>query len=212
MNVDIEGISILSKQKISDVLDKYEDGDCELYFNSAVKPLLQKGPQCGIVALAMGLEALGIEKSTCSLQEEAIRLGFTKQGEMFSVKSMAQLSKYGKDLDFPSEEEMSFHLNEGRLFLIPYDCDKNFGAALAGGQKAHWMIACGFISSRNKELIVLGYQGKSRHVMTYNYSFLKASNGQLQEADSNRDSSEYVIEDPTNLSLLRGKCVILAKE
>ena len=54
------------------------------YWLTPVQPIMQQGPSCGLVALAMAMEALRVECSVQSLLATAQRMGLTRQGEMMS--------------------------------------------------------------------------------------------------------------------------------
>lgn len=101
----------------------YTDPDLKFSY-TAFTSLLQKGPQCGLVALAMycGLKAEEIK----DLFQFAKEKEFTYQGEMFSVDDMCKLTRFyvNKQVEVYSGELynrfiIDFLLNKG-VMLVPY--------------------------------------------------------------------------------------------
>ena len=82
--------------------------------------------RCGLVALVMAAQALGHNIDTQSVFEQAVKMGMTKQGEMFSAAALCQLAK-----DFSIKASMLENslsnkiqtlldlLNQGKLLLVP---------------------------------------------------------------------------------------------
>jgi hypothetical protein len=64
--------------------NNYKSGICCL---TPVRPILQSGPTCGLVALAMAIDSLKLPFSVDSILSEAQNQGFTRQGEMMSGTS-----------------------------------------------------------------------------------------------------------------------------
>ncbi|XP_037575645.1 UPF0692 protein C19orf54 homolog [Dermacentor silvarum] len=118
---------------------------------SPLRPVLQDGPQCGLVALSMASQLLRDHPvSVDDLYEKAKSLQFTKKGEMFSVQNMKTLAE--TCLKNPSskivrsehrQRELVRHLLEGKPSLIPYDSDGNFEPCLKHGHTAHWAVLHG---------------------------------------------------------------------
>lgn len=114
-----------------------------------VKPLLQSGPQCGLVAFCMASQLLqsipiGVDEAFGT----AKRLKFTNEGEMFSVENMLKLSKELLSCSCRihhnlCEGEVARLLLQGNPILIPYDSDRNFEPCLRGGRTAHWAVVHG---------------------------------------------------------------------
>eukprot|EP00092_Neocalanus_flemingeri_P011317 GFUD01012196.1.p1 GENE.GFUD01012196.1~~GFUD01012196.1.p1 ORF type:complete len:315 (+),score=124.40 GFUD01012196.1:80-1024(+) len=120
-----------------------------LCHNHHTQPRLQEGPQCGMVALAIaGGEGVQVDQ----VQELAIRMGYTKQGEMFNVDDMAYLAStvLGTEALISATAALSDNewvveqLTGGWLLLVPYDCAHNHHPAMEGGRKAHWALITGF--------------------------------------------------------------------
>ena len=124
-----------------------------LCFNHHKDPLLQEGPQCGIVALTMAGTSRGETLEVEEVQREAVRRGFTSRGEMFSVENMAELARtsLGRQARVEAISRMRDTtwlldiLTSGQMLLVPYDCGHNHGPSLHGGKKAHWALITGFV-------------------------------------------------------------------
>jgi hypothetical protein len=124
-----------------------------LVYNLHTNQLLQEGPQCGLVALTQALHVL-YPRQPCvdQVQAKALELGFTKQGEMFSVDYMAQLAE---DLGLSAEvspvmplvnaDWLLSRLTAQYLLLVPYDCGPSHGPCLSKGRKAHWALITGVL-------------------------------------------------------------------
>uniref|UniRef100_G3MSI4 Actin maturation protease n=1 Tax=Amblyomma maculatum TaxID=34609 RepID=G3MSI4_AMBMU len=118
---------------------------------SHLKQVLQKGPQCGLVALSMASQLLqGEPVSVSTLFGMAKSLHFTKKGEMFSVENMKTLAEeclQKCSLEIVSKEhrqaEIVRNLLRGKPVLIPYDSDGNFEPCLKRGRTAHWAVLHG---------------------------------------------------------------------
>lgn len=133
-----------------------------------IPPILQAGPMCGLVGIAMAGQLLqGRERKVTA--EDALDMegklhpenilsyakqeGLTKQGEMFSAHTMNKivtdhLHWQAKVLDIASEEwsleEMLIDILLGQTaVLVPYDADRNHSPCLAGGHRAHWCLLVG---------------------------------------------------------------------
>jgi hypothetical protein len=122
-------------------------GKTFLCYNQHTQPRLQEGPQCGLVALAM---AGGEEVSVDKVQELAIKKGYSKQGEMFSVENMADLASAILDTEAmiastDAVNDMVDELLGGWMLLVPYDCAHNHHPAMLQGRKAHWALITGFV-------------------------------------------------------------------
>ncbi|XP_067119844.1 actin maturation protease [Centruroides vittatus] len=116
-----------------------------------VKPILQDGPKCGLVALCMASQLLSRTLMVDTVFERAKELKFTKKGEMFSASQMRDLAE---DLlccdavlivDLEKERERIFkHLLLGLPLLVPYDADSNHEPCCKKGHTAHWAVITGF--------------------------------------------------------------------
>lgn len=92
-----------------------------------LQQFLQDGPQCGLIALAMCI-GNPTKESVEKLYVSAKNHSFTYNGEMFSVREMADLAKE----HLPSETEIEVHngsldsdfiqtfLLNGGIMLVPY--------------------------------------------------------------------------------------------
>ncbi|XP_077536533.1 actin maturation protease-like [Haemaphysalis longicornis] len=119
---------------------------------SSLKPVLQSGPQCGLVALSMASQLLprdGHPVSVEALFEAAKSLQFTKKGEMFSaghMKTLAETCLGGCQARLVRDHhraEIVGHLIRGKPVLVPYDSDGNFEPCLKSGHTAHWAVLHG---------------------------------------------------------------------
>ncbi|KAH3851372.1 UPF0692 protein C19orf54 homolog [Dreissena polymorpha] len=145
----------------SAIPDSLENYMCVSY-QQKVEPILQTGPQCGLVALAMAESVLHKEVTLDQLSAISQAQGFSKQGEMFSAKFMEQTARlsYGcktsvLDIrDVAGKWEFLNCLARGDILLVPYDPDKNFVPVLKKGHKAHWAIVSGFFAAINDEQIM----------------------------------------------------------
>lgn len=117
-----------------------------------LRPVLQDGPQCGLVALSMASQLLQDHPvSVDALFEMAKSLQFTKKGEMFSVENMKTLAEAclkGPCAEivcdeYRRKERVIRHLLKGKPVLIPYDSDGNFEPCLKRGHTAHWAVLHG---------------------------------------------------------------------
>ncbi|XP_062574006.1 actin maturation protease-like [Saccostrea cucullata] len=129
--------------------------------NSTVHPILQDGPCCGVVALAMAAQMLKKEMAATHILETSQRRGLSLQGELFSAYDMATLAEEILDCtatvldmrDSGSRESLLGHLANSHPVLVPYDGDKNNGPCLKNGNKAHWAVLSGFLFSLERTLL-----------------------------------------------------------
>ncbi|XP_069116623.1 uncharacterized protein [Argopecten irradians] len=135
-----------------------EDGSNEISLvslrHSQVVPLLQDGPCCGLVALAMAKDLM--EKADVTFEDVLAvskARGYTNKGEMFSAFDMGALARevYGcecevLDMDTTGSRELLLrHLVGGNICLVPYDADANHEPCMKKGHKAHWTILTGIL-------------------------------------------------------------------
>ncbi|VDM49039.1 unnamed protein product [Toxocara canis] len=228
-------ISAVLENRVSCVLDKFstEEHRCgAIAFLRNVKPLLQNGPQCGLVALQMaasslGLPMIGIEQ----IHRLAKEKGFTNRGEMFSVEWLNELALaiwptlQGTIRDMPTAEELSELLKNECAVLVPYDCDKNNEPVIRNGNTAHWCIVVGYLCcdlneselvwSKQKptcfdNMYVFCLHGKSRHFALWKYADLFESNANLNEiGEKRRTDGEIYILPCEGFAALKRKCLIL---
>ena len=162
-----------------------------LCYNHHRDPLLQEGPQCGLVALTMAGTSRGERLEVEEVQREAVTRGFTFRGEMFSVENMAELARSSLDREARVEDiEMMKDtswlldtLTSGHMLLVPYDCGHNHGPALHGGKKAHWALITGFVIA-----------GKHLDTENIKHCLLKESVGNNLVIDTNLDAVPSVKE------------------
>ncbi|XP_014471238.1 PREDICTED: UPF0692 protein CG33108 [Dinoponera quadriceps] len=174
--------------------------DAEVNYFCRVEPILQDGPQCGLVALAMASQEYRKPVAVSHLLAEARVRGFTQHGEVYSVDFMATLAaEYLPDhrpdvmVDLQQyPDALSHALAHGAMVLIPYDSDFNHAPCLKRGHKAHWALLVGLISSR-QGYHVLARHGKSRHLACWPLRDLIESNGNLEEEGATRHAGGYVI-------------------
>lgn len=96
------------------------------YNYKCIKSIIQDGPQCGLVALAMMLE--GSTKDTVNeIFKTAKKLNYTYNGEMFSAADMCALTKTflpNRNIKLHSGNLFDNHIKEfllnGGCMLVPY--------------------------------------------------------------------------------------------
>ncbi|GAB1607576.1 UPF0692 protein C19orf54 homolog [Argonauta hians] len=120
-----------------------------LSFGHSVDGVLQKGPQCGFVALYMGARVWKMDSlSLDQLVNIGQRKGYTIQGELFSAYFMEDLAKEFCCSQVVDSAQLCLNviwecLLKGYLILVPYDSDKNYQPCLKQGHKAHWSLLTG---------------------------------------------------------------------
>ncbi|ESN96636.1 hypothetical protein HELRODRAFT_68419 [Helobdella robusta] len=150
-------------------------------------------------------------------------LGFTKQGEMFSIKNLLKLAQYinqnieGRITESTTDVREKKKLILQALFnhhpiLVPYDRDFNNEPCMKNGVKAHW--ALDIIHGENKEskeLYIFAVQGKSLKPHIWDLDQLLESNNQLRTVDPAmlRCKDEFCLPSYGSLSSLQGKILIL---
>ncbi|KAJ1529232.1 hypothetical protein ONE63_006035 [Megalurothrips usitatus] len=180
--------------------------------------ILQEGPQCGLVALAMAAAASQSSVSVQDLLREAQTRGYSYQGEMFSVDDMASLAlAFLPNVSVQvieglveNRDTVVHSLARGAVLLIPYDADRNHEPCCRRGHKAHWAAVCGAIVSSHKCLLA-ARQGKSRRLMLWDFDVLASSNSNLVEFSPERgeDSSKYHLPKGGVRAGLCGRALIL---
>ncbi|XP_034250446.1 UPF0692 protein C19orf54 [Thrips palmi] len=183
-----------------------------------IPPILQNGPQCGLVALAMAAAAYQTLIPVQKLLHEAQMRGYSYRGEMFSVDDMASLAL----ASIPNisiqvingllekRDTVVHSLARGGILLVPYDADRNHQPCCRKGHKAHWAAVCGALVCSDKCLLA-ARQGKSRRLMMWDYVQLAASNNNLVEFSPERgeDSSKYLLPEGGVQAGLCGRAIIL---
>ncbi|CAF0965606.1 unnamed protein product [Adineta ricciae] len=142
----------------------------ELVLYKPIEPILQEGPQCGIVALAMAMSNHSCDVKVQSIFEKAKELLYTIQGELFDAHVIphlceqfnltATVHKWAKVTDLVD------CLQSGCICLVPYDSDANHEPCLKKGHRAHWLLVHGYLkeltsSSSNEYDLVLVQHGKN---------------------------------------------------
>lgn len=148
---------------LSNAIDSILNDECQygLVLLLNIEPILQVGPQCGLVALTMAGQLLNDKVRSSKVSEifnEAKKQGFTLQGEIFSATWLATLAKSTLSCESsvleiqPSKEGYISSLNlilkvllKSKPILFPYDCDKNHTPCKKNGHSAHWAILIGFL-------------------------------------------------------------------
>ncbi|CAJ0582760.1 unnamed protein product, partial [Mesorhabditis spiculigera] len=200
---------------------------------TGTQPIRQTGPQCGIVALAMGYNAMtGMNDDrdhSPRILKNAIDMGFTKQGEMFEAYNMARLARASFDrihamcVPAPRQHELIMHINHGGVVLFPYDADRDHRPAQRNGASAHWCLINGYFCGRYRstenskacdwvgegKLHVSVWQGKSGHQARFSYADLIESNRQLVGSAPSLKNDRHRLPDGDDLSGLRSLAVML---
>nr|XP_045592215.1 uncharacterized protein LOC123754096 [Procambarus clarkii] len=127
------------------------DEDVEtLSLYTQLRPVIQQGPQCGIVALSMASQVFPETVEVVELLEAAKKLGYSCHGEMFSCDAMAKLAGGINGMEATVRRDVLCNprnilelLMQGDLILVPYDAERNHMPGLRNGYKAHWGVVCG---------------------------------------------------------------------
>lgn len=177
---------------------QYNDEVWLSYYQQVV-PVLQEGPQCGIVALSMASQVL-CESPVCSetIYEAAKSHYFTIQGEMFSVEWMHKTaSQYLqcrctliKDA-VQQREYLVKCLQEGAVLLVPYDADFNHEPCCKKGHKAHWAVITGLLIITSYQDMVLGHKFTRDPHCKYLYHHISASSSRLPYTQTLNDVFVY---------------------
>jgi len=131
-----------------------------------INTFAQRGPTCGIYALAAVLQAYGSAilatkdhhqnaQANFSLRQKAKELGFTTIGELFNAEQVATLAqKIGRvgaravsvgSVNFFAEIKKA--IDQNKLVMIPFcvdDTPQNAGYPAQHGNNAHWCLALGY--------------------------------------------------------------------
>ena len=131
-----------------------------------VKPILQVGPTCGLVAIAMIMQG---RPTAGDCMKQAQELHYTNNGEMFSAKWLLDILNrkipsslvcclhpeklrsylYSGDLNTEFiKEKLKIHC----LILVPYDADRNHSPCLKNGHSAHWALLVGYLIDENNDV------------------------------------------------------------
>jgi hypothetical protein len=130
------------------------------------------------------------------LLREALRRGFSRDGEMFCLDDLLALARDECGLEAASwlpPGELSCASVEralagGARLLIAYDVDGGFSPQQAGGARAHWAVLCGFLRGcdADGDAHVVLVHSMSRVPVVCDLRDLVASNAQLVAARDSR--------------------------
>uniref|UniRef100_A0A7E4UX99 Actin maturation protease n=1 Tax=Panagrellus redivivus TaxID=6233 RepID=A0A7E4UX99_PANRE len=135
---------------------KGDSANARVFFHSADGGHLQEGPTCGFVALFLAAKSAGLVPSEEYIVNVADALawarmvGFSNLGEMFSVDWLSRVGKSFYSLGvftptaLPTPDTLITTINAGKVFIVPYDCDKNFEPTNRNGEGAHWAAVVGY--------------------------------------------------------------------
>ncbi|CAF0904360.1 unnamed protein product [Adineta steineri] len=192
-----------------DKMKKYE-----LIVYKPIEPILQDGPQCGIVALAMAMNINSCNTTVQNIFNKAKELLYTIQGELFDARIIPDLCKQFNLTAtlhrWTNITDVIDCLKSHHVCLIPYDSDANHEPCLKKGHKAHWLLVHGYLKeittcTSNENDLVLVQHGKSKFVGAFSILDLFRSNGQLLEVDpKRRNESDYYV--PQDGSLQESLC------
>jgi len=122
--------------------------------NHPIEPIVQHGPMCGLVALAMAGSKLCKNRhfSVQDLLDYSKMANYTKHGEMFSAYQLADVAVECLNLDANVIElssdiqyKLLHFILQGCMILVPYDKDKNHMPCSERGHHAHWGVITGFV-------------------------------------------------------------------
>jgi hypothetical protein len=144
--------------------------------------LNQRGPTCGLYALATALQyshpleatppaRKDGQKNIVSLREAAKKMGFTAFGEIFDVESLSHLANY---FGYPNCESshqaymtkqnyinaICHNLKKGGTVIVACDIDKNGLPTNAKGLATHWALIFGYFFSATGCCFLVHQYGK----------------------------------------------------
>ncbi|CAF1325030.1 unnamed protein product [Rotaria sordida] len=207
----VEVIQAYNRSKFSrDETKKYE-----LIVYKPIESVLQDGPQCGIVALAMAMNIHSCNTTVENIFEKAKELLYTIQGELFDARVIPNLCQQfnlkATLHQWTNITDLIECLKSNYICLVPYDTDANHEPCLKKGHRAHWLLVHGYLkeltssSSSNDYDLVLVRHGRSKNLGAFSLLDLFQSNKQLIEADPKRRlESNYCV--PQNGSLRETLC------
>ncbi|KAK8741304.1 hypothetical protein OTU49_002610 [Cherax quadricarinatus] len=115
-----------------------------------LRPVIQQGPQCGIVALSMASQVFPETVEVPDLLQAAKKQGYSCHGEMFSCDAMTKLAGNINGMEATVCRDVLCNprrvlelIMQGDLILVPYDAERNYMPGLRSGHKAHWGVICG---------------------------------------------------------------------
>ncbi|CAF4788133.1 unnamed protein product, partial [Rotaria sp. Silwood1] len=175
----------------------------ELIVYKPIPSILQDGPQCGLVALAMAMNIHSYNITVQNIFEKAKELLYTIQGELFDARIIPNLCKQfnlkATLHQWTNITDLIECLKSNYVCLVPYDSDANHEPCLKKGYRAHWLLVHGYlqeitISSSNNYDLILVQHGKSKNLGAFSLLDLFQSNGQLIETDPKRRiESDYCV-------------------
>ncbi|CAM4878456.1 unnamed protein product [Rotaria socialis] len=196
----IEVVRAFNRSKFS----RDETKHYELVVYKPIPSILQEGPQCGIVALAMAMNLHSCNNITVqSIFEKAKELLYTIQGELFDARVVPNLCQQFNVKAiihrWANITDLVECLKSSHVCLVPYDSDANHEPCLKKGHRAHWLLVHGYLkeiasSASNDYDLVLVQHGKSKFLGAFSLMDLFQSNAQLIEADpKRRNESDYCV-------------------
>mmetsp|Transcript_17112 Transcript_17112/g.33513 ORF Transcript_17112/g.33513 Transcript_17112/m.33513 type:complete len:428 (-) Transcript_17112:64-1347(-) len=115
----------------------------------------QIGPSCGLAALRMARHFLcgePVAPGAPSLLQEAIRRGFSHDGELYDIEDLALLARDVSGLNakvVKASVEGLKSISPTQLVIIPYDRGGGSAPAFLGGKAAHYGLVVGNATFKN---------------------------------------------------------------
>ncbi|KAI0979591.1 hypothetical protein GJ496_007416 [Pomphorhynchus laevis] len=173
-------------------------------------PVPQCGPRCGISAIKSALNAFNLSCTMDEITMCAVKMGFSKQGELFEADHVVKLLKaHGTksnlcSWDVFSKRSLIKELQSCKLCLVPYDCSSNGEPCNLAGSKAHWACVFGYCENDSYQhhvkdqnnfdnVVLLVVHGKSNRTRVWYYDQLWSSNQQLFSPSKKLSTNEYML-------------------
>ncbi|XP_042230597.1 SH3 domain-containing protein C23A1.17-like isoform X1 [Homarus americanus] len=173
----------------------YENVDT-LSIYTQLRPVIQQGPQCGIVALSMASQVFPETVDVADLLEAAKKQSCSCHGEMFSSDAMSKLAESINGMEATVRRDILCNprnmlevLMQGDLILVPYDAERNYMPGLRGGHKAHWGIICGCLVQCQSLNIHMGGASKLDSHVDHLWHLRPRSKVGVTYSAKNRDGS-----------------------
>ncbi|XP_023231413.1 UPF0692 protein C19orf54 homolog [Centruroides sculpturatus] len=178
-----------------------------------VKPILQDGPKCGLVALCMASQLLSKTLMVDAAFERAKELRFTKKGEMFSESYDADSNhepccKKGHTAHWAVITGFCIIIDENQCESLKL-CSKDTDPS----HIIHWKNnSFPFNVDENTPVFVFARQGKSSRVQIWNFDQLCKSNKNLSEFSVKHIASDFILpkngiqNELSNHAILLNKC------
>ncbi|XP_071537296.1 uncharacterized protein [Panulirus ornatus] len=169
-----------------------------------LRPVIQQGPQCGLVALSMASQVFPETVDVVDLLKAAKTHGFSCHGEMFSSDAMAKLAEGINSMEASVRRDVLCNprtvlelLMQGDLILVPYDAERNYMPGLRGGYKAHWGVICGCLVQCQFLNVHMGGASKPDSRVDYLYHLRPRSRVGISSSVKSRDGSMTPSSTPT---------------